>query len=152
MDLEQQLAEAEKGQRKPYINELAINVQQALPNAKVMVDTVNIYLYLYGKQATDLKQWLYSFLETLPEINHPIERVVFVLYFNDSMENVVTINPSENDVRALENAIERKLHFSGNADSSWFEPLPLDHPYYSNSKHFVPRKFKWVEGKQVFED
>jgi hypothetical protein len=152
MDLEYKLVEAEKRQRKPYINELAINVQQALPDAKVLVDTLNIYLYLYGEQSTDLRNWLYSFLETLPEINHPIERVSFVLYVNDSMENVVLINPSENDVRALENAVERGLHFSGAADSSWFEPLPLDHPYYSNSKHFVPRKFKWVEGKQVFED
>lgn len=152
MDLSDKIEEAEKHQRKPYINELAINVQQALQDAKVMVDTINIYLYLYGQQSTDLRKWLYSFLETLPDINHPLERVSFVIYVDDSMKEVVLINPSENDVRALEHAVERGLHFSGAADSSWFETLPLNHPYYSNSKHFVPRKFKWVEGKQVFED
>ena len=152
MELSDKLDEAAARARKPYINELAWNVKQALPEAKVLVDSVNIYLYLYGEQPTDLRNWLYSFLETLPEINHPIERVSFIMYVNDSMEQTVLINPSENDVRAIELAVERQLHFSGGADSSWFEPLPLKHPYYSNNKHFVPKKFKWVDGKQVFED
>lgn len=152
MESSDKLEEAAKRQGKPYINELAWNVQQALPGAKVLVDTVNIYLYLYGEQHTDLKNWLYDLLETLPEISHPLERVTFVLYQNDSLDKVVLINPSENDVRAIDNAIERQLHFSGFPDPSWYEPLPLDHPYYSNNKHFVPRKFKWIEGKQVFDD
>ena len=152
MDLSQKLEEAAQKAKKPYINELAWNVKQALPDAKVMVDTLNIYLYLYGDQPTDLRSWLFSFLETLPEINHPIERVSFVIYVDDSMEQVLLINPSENDTRAVELAVERKLHFSGGPDSSWFEPLPLEHPYYSNNKHFVPKKFKWVDGKQVFDD
>ena len=152
MELSDKLAEAAARARKPYLNELAWNIKQALPDVKVLADRFSIYLYLSGEQQPDLKQWLYSILETLPEINHPIERVVFVLYFNDSIEDIVTINPSENDVRALEYAIERQLHFSGGGDTSWFEPLPLDHPYYSNNKYFVPRKFTWVKGKQVFED
>ncbi|RZJ77168.1 MAG: hypothetical protein EOO20_29130 [Chryseobacterium sp.] len=130
MELSDKLVEAVARARKPYINELAWNVKQALPDAKVLVDTGNIYLYLYGEKQADLKAWLYIFLETLPEINHPIERVSFVMYENYSLEKVVIINPSENDVRALEHAVERGLNFSGVADSSWFEPLPLDHPYY----------------------
>jgi len=152
MELSDKLEEAAARARKPYLNELAWNIKQALPDAKVLVDRFSIYLYLYGDQQPDLKQWLYSFLNTLPDINHPIERVVFVLYFNDSLETIVTINPSENDVRALEYATDNKLKFSRPADTSWFESLPLDHPYYSNNKYFVPRKFTWVKGKQVFED
>lgn len=153
MELSDRLEEAvNKNSYKPYTNQLAFNVMKALPDAKVLIDSVNVYLYLYGEQQADLKQWLYSFLETLPEINHPLERVSFVIYVNDSMEKVVLINPSENDVRALEHAVERQLNFSGKADESWSDPLPLNHPYYSNNKHFVARKFKWVEGKQVFDD
>ncbi|MDQ1139396.1 hypothetical protein [Pedobacter agri] len=126
--------EPQKPIYKPYTNQLAYNVMKALPGAKVLVDSVNIYLYLYGQVKPDLKEWLYSFLETLPEINHPLERVSFALYENDSLEKVVLINPSENDVNSLQDAVDRGLHFSGGADLSWFEPMPLDHPYYSKGK------------------
>jgi hypothetical protein len=115
---------------RPYSNELAYNIQQALPDAKVKIDRQNIYLYLYGDEQPNLKQSLYALLHILPEIDHPLERISFVLYWNDSMEDIVLINPSENDARALEFAIERCLQFSGEADSSWFKPMPLDHPYY----------------------
>jgi len=115
---------------RPYSNELAYNIHQALPDAKVKIDRQNIYLYLYGDEKPNLKQSLYALLHTLPEIDHPLERVSFVLYWNDSIEDVVLINPSENDVNALDNAIKRGLQFSGEADSSWFKPMPLDHPYY----------------------
>lgn len=136
MDLVNKLEEAAQGQRKPYINELARNINQALPDAKVLVDNINIYLYLYGEQQSDLKKWLYSFLETLPEINYPIERVCFVIYLDDKMEQAVVINPSENDVRALDNAIHNQLAFSKPADSTWFDPMPLDHPWYQDKDYF----------------
>jgi len=152
MQLSDKLQEAVEGNKKPYIAELAYNISQALPDATIKYDLVNIYTYLYGEQQSDLKQWLYGVLETLPDINHPIERVSFVIYVDDKIEKVVVINPTENDVRAIEYAIETGLKFSKPTTPYSDEPLPLDHPYYSDKKHFVPKKFKWVDGKQVYEN
>lgn len=120
----------------PYTNELAHNLQKVLPDAKVLVGGGYINLYLYGEHAADLKGWLFGILETLPEIDHPIERVNFVVYVNDGMELITLINPSEFDVRALDHAIKSELQFSQPKRPHSNEPLPLDHPYYSDKNHF----------------
>jgi len=120
---------------RPYTNELAANLQQALPNARVLVGGDYINLYLYGKQDPQIKSWLFGILGALPEINHPIERVNFVVSIDDSIELITLINPSEFDIRALDYAIESKLQFSQQKRPYSNDPLRLDHPYYKDKKH-----------------
>jgi len=149
MELSEKLQEAVKRSEKPYIKELSFNLQQALPDATIKFDRINIHLYLNEHQQPNLKQWLYGVLETLPEINHPLERVGFVIYVDDKIEEITLINPTENDVRALEYAVDSKLKFSQPSAPYSDEPLPLDHPYYSDNKYFAPKPFRWINGKKV---
>lgn len=120
---------------RPYTNALACNLQHALPDAKVLVGGGYLNLYLYGEQEPDLKDWLFGILDALPEINHPIERVNFVVSVDDSIELITLVNPSEFDIRALDYAIESKLQFSQQKRPYSNDPLRLDHPYYKDKKH-----------------
>lgn len=131
MAISDKLNEAVKN-RRPYINQLAWNLQLVLLEAKITLGGGYIYVDLFGPQDPDLKKWLFEILETLPEIEYPIERVNFVVRVDNAIELVTLINPSENDVRALDNAIGNELNFSKESDGSWNTSLPLDHPYYSD--------------------
>jgi len=142
MNLSEKLADAVKRQNKPYLKELAKNLQHALPNAKVSYGGGFIRLYLYGEQEPDLKKWLFSVLDSLPEIPHPIERVSFDVKVDDKIELVTLINPTEFDVRSVEYAIESKLHFNQSSRPYSDEPLLLNHSYYSDNKCVVPKKFQ----------
>ena len=120
--------------RHLYSKQLALNLQLALPNDKVEYYSGRIYLHLLEVVADekDRKQWLYRVLEKLPEIVHPIERIQFVIYQADSMDLITIINPSKFDVMAVHDAIESGLSFSSPPAAAWeLEPLPLDHPYYT---------------------
>ena len=94
--------------RNPYGLSLASNINKALPDLKAAYFGGKISLYLpstsIGEKAS-LKGWLYTLLDTLPEIEHPLERIHFIIYVDDAIENVILINPSELDVQALDRAI-----------------------------------------------
>jgi len=122
---------------RPYLIQLALNIIEAYPELGVTVGNGHIYIRKKGYEQ-HLKEWLFSMLSDLPEIDHPIETVRFAVYVDDSLELVTLINPSEFDVRALDVAIEAELSFSKPAELSdpVHQPLPLNHFYYSNNKFF----------------
>src|SRR4051812_38576527 len=89
-----------------YGQQLAENLREALPEARTIYDAGNIFLYLprpIGEKAS-VKGWLYMMLDTLPEIEHPIERIQFVVYEGSALNLVTVINPSKFDIFALHDA------------------------------------------------
>lgn len=120
-----------------YSKQLAINIRQAHPELNVSRGHQHIYIGKSGNEP-DLKQWLYSLLEKLPEIDHPRETIHFIIAENDSIELMTVINPSEFTIRAEEYAIESGLNFSQPPGKSGYstDPLPLDHPWYSDKDYF----------------
>ncbi|RZK25351.1 MAG: hypothetical protein EOO43_05730 [Flavobacterium sp.] len=117
-----------------YGKQLAANIQAALAATKAVYSGGRIYLYLktgIGDKA-DMKGWLFTLLDGLPEIEHPIERIQFVIYQAGSMDSIITINPTKFDVLAIYDAKDSGLNFSSPPPAAWeLEPLPLDHPYYT---------------------
>lgn len=130
MDLEQQK------HNRPYANTLAYNIDQAVPESRVTIHR-NYIMIVLPENVGDHKQWLYSLLESLQEINYPIETVRFVIRANGELQYPqITINPSESDVRGLDYAIESGLQFSKQSSPYSTGPLPLDHPWYTDKDYF----------------
>ena len=122
----------------PYGVKLAENISNALPKAKCVYGGGNIYLYLpdsAGYKASS-KGWLYTFLDTLPEIDAPLERLQVIIYVNEAIACVTIINPSEFDAMAMDKAKIDGLSFSSDAPQGWNVPMPLDHPWYSDKDYF----------------
>ena len=97
-----------------YGKQLAANIQAALAETKAVYSGGRIYLYLkagIGDKA-DMKGWLFTLLDGLPEIEHPLERIQFVVYQAGSMDSIITINPSKFDILAVYDAIDSGLNFS----------------------------------------
>jgi len=114
--------------------QLAENIQASVPGSEAFSFSARIDLHLETSvgQKAELKNWLYRLLESLPEIEHPIERVQFVIYQSGSMDFVTVINQSKFDILAVYDAIECRLNFSSPPPAAWeLEPLPLNHPYYT---------------------
>jgi len=128
MGLEENREEWEE-KRNPYTKQLLANLQERYPDADIQLNAGTIFLNKAGDPEKDIKQWLYNILESLPEIPHQIERVQFVIYENGEMRVPIIINPAEEDAYAIQNAIDRKLHFSGG--SSYLKALPLNNEYYN---------------------
>lgn len=142
--------------RSFYGQQLANNIQEALPQAKIEYFGGNVYLYLsqaIGEKAS-LKGWLYTLLESLPEIDQPLERIQFVVYENNALKLISVINPSKFEVTALDKAIGRGLDFSAPPPAAWeLEPLPLNHPYYTEEGWLKNQQTKSKKDKQVtFDD
>lgn len=141
---------------RPYLAQLALNIMEAHKELSVSVGNGHIYIRKQGAEP-DLKKWLFSMLEELPEINHPIETVHFAVYVDDALKLVTLINPSEFDARAADLAKEQGLRFS---QPSAFgapvnQPLPLDHPYQTDRNYFR-KKYKGtkylIDGKLITRD
>jgi len=141
MDEWQQKLEAMRKPYKPYTYQLAKNINAAFPALKVVVRPPYITLKLTGDKPEDLKTWLYNILELLPEIDHPLDTVKFIIKVNDTTESFITINPSEATIMALPYAIESKLKFSQSSIPYDETPLPLDHPYFNDNQYFL-RKYR----------
>lgn len=121
-----------------YTRQLAKNLQQVLPEAKLTLSGQYIIIKNIVTAEPNLKTWFDSVLGTLPEIAYPIETVHFFVYGNNDKTITRTINPSEFDIRALEYAIESGLKFSQPTPPPYStEPLPLDHPFYSDRDYFA---------------
>lgn len=137
MDLEPQ-----KQIYRPYANQLAFNVKQALPQAIVTISMNYIHIDL-EYILTDHKAWLFELLPTLPDINHPIETIYFIIRSKRQMYPTITINPSEFDLMSLQYAIDSGLQFSSPGNSHPFstDPIPLDHPYYNGDKLYFHKKY-----------
>lgn len=137
-----------------YGKQLAENIKNALPTAKAEYSLGRVYLYLpssVGEKAS-LKGWLYTLLDILPEIEHPLERILFVVYQEGSLDLITLINPSKFDVTALNYSIERGLNFDAPRPAAWeLEPLPLDHPYYKE-KDWLKKQPKRHTKQVTFED
>lgn len=137
----------------PYGVTLAQNINKALPKAKCVYGSGNIYLYLpdsLGYKASS-KGWFYALLDTLPEIDAPLQRLQVIIYVNEAIECVTVINPSEFDVTALDEAKEGGLKFSSDAPAGWNVPMPLNHPWYSDKDYFK-KKPKNKKGPITFND
>lgn len=122
----------------PYGLTLAKNIQHVFPTIRAIYGFGNIYLHLnedIGHKA-DLKGWLYTMLDTLPEIEYPLERIEFIIYVNGSIKLFKVINPSEFDAMAIDKAIIDGLNFSSPPESGWNKPMPLDHPWYTDKDYF----------------
>ena len=122
----------------PYGVTLAENIIKALPKAKCIYSNGNICLHLpdsVGYKASS-KGWLYTLLDTLPEIDAPLERLQVIIYVNEAIECVTIINPSEFDAMAMDKAKIDGLSFSSDAPAGWNVPMPLDHPWYSDNDYF----------------
>jgi len=120
-----------------YTRQLAKNLQNALPDAKITISGQYIILKKYGSTEPDLKVWFDDLLSTLPDINYPIETVRFFIHENDDTTITRIINPSEFDIRAEEYAIKSGLKFSQPTPPPYStEPLPLDHPFYADGDYF----------------
>jgi len=136
-----------------YTNELSENLLKVLRDCSILVSRNRIYIYKVGDTSPDLKKWLYDILESLPDILHPLETVEFVVYENGEMNLITKINPSEFDVRAVEYAIAsdfRGQHPETNYTKEEYsrEPLPLDHPWYSDKEYF--NKLPKTKQEQLF--
>ncbi|RZJ79133.1 MAG: hypothetical protein EOO20_27160 [Chryseobacterium sp.] len=127
---------------RPYANQLAHNVRKALPQAIITISRNYIYIDL-DYVLTDYKKFLYDLLATLPDISYPIETVYFIIRTKGQMHPSVIINPSEFDIMALQYAIDSELKFSSPGNSHPFstEPIPLDHPYYTEDKLYFHKKY-----------
>ena len=145
MELNESLEIANR-HHKPYIDQLLLNLQAALPDAKINFENRYMNIFLYGEQSKDLKDWLHETLASLPEINHPIQRVSFIIRVDDMIELATVINPSEFDVMALTFAADSGLNFSSPANSHPFgiEAIPLDHPHYTENKRYFHEKYERV--------
>ena len=130
MEMEQQVTYG----ANPYGSTLADNIASAT-GFEATYANGNIFIYRVGDVQADTKQWLYRTLESLPEIDYPIQRLQIIIYQDGALKKVVVINPAIEDVNALENAIEQKLKFSQPAGK--LEALPLDHPYYSDKNKCI---------------
>jgi len=123
----------------PYGVTLAENINNAFPQCKCVYGGGNIYLYLpdsLGYKANS-KGWLYTMLEGLPEIDAPLQRLQVIVYIDEAIQCVTIINPSKFDVTAMDEAKEAGLKFSSPPPSkAQLEPLPLDHPWYSDKDYF----------------
>lgn len=149
MELNESLENANR-RNKPYTDQLLLNLQASLPDAKINFENRYMNVFLYGEQPKDLKNWLYELLETLPEINHPIQRVSFLLRVDDKIELATVINPSEFDVMALTFAVDSELKFGSPAYSHPFgiEAIPLDHPYYTENKRYFHEKYERLKKRK----
>lgn len=149
MELNESL-EIANSHNKPYIDQLLLNLKAALPDAKINFENRYMNVFLYGEQSKDLKNWLYEILASLPEINHPIQRVSFMVRVDDMIELASVINPSEFDVMALKFAVDSGLNFSSPANSHPFgtEAIPLDHPYYTENKRYFHEKYERVKKRK----
>ncbi|WP_231489931.1 hypothetical protein [Pedobacter sp. Leaf170] len=118
---------------------LADNINKAFPQVNCIYGGGNLHLYLpdspgYSERSKGL---LYTMLDGLPEIDAPLQRLQVIVYVNESIQCVTIINPSKFDVTALDNAKENGLSFSQPPPSlEQLEPLPLDHPYYTDKDYF----------------
>ena len=127
-----------KNGANPYGVTLAENISKALPKAKCIYSSGNICLHLPdspGYKASS-KGWFHTLLDTLPEIDAPLERLQAIIYVNEAIECVTIINPSEFDAMAMDKAIIDGLSFSSDAPQGWNVPMPLDHPWYSDKSYF----------------
>jgi len=138
----------------PYGVTLAENINKALPKAKCVYGGGNIYLYLPDSAGYNVssKGWLHTMLEGLPEIDAPLQRLQIVVYVNEAIKCVTIINPSKFDVIAMYEAKEAGLKFSSPPPASWeLEPLPLDHPYYTQ-KGWLDKQLKKKKENQKIKD
>lgn len=121
-----------------YTRQLAKNLKEALPLAEINLSGQYIIIKKVDPIEPDLKEWFDSFLVSLPEIDYPIETVRFFVHAENGRTITRVINPSEFDLKAVEYAIESGLKFSQPEIPAHLssEPLPLDHPVYSNPNYF----------------
>lgn len=78
-----------------YGQQLAENIKNQIPTATVQYSLGKIFLYLestIGEKAS-LKGWLHMLLESLPDIQYPLERIEFAVYEEGSMKLMTIINP-----------------------------------------------------------
>jgi len=119
-----------------YKHQLALNITDALPTASIYFTGNYLTIDIPELLSQDFKAWLYGLLESLPEIDAPLETVHFIVKIDGSTELITLINPSEFDVTAEHNAIDAGLSFSKPGNGIDKTPLPLDHPWYSDRDYF----------------
>lgn len=103
-----------------------------LPNAHFSIIGQYVHIDVIKTDSSSLKQWLWDLQKKLPKIEYPIETVRFIIDGN----YITMINPSEFDVRALDYAVESKLKYTQHSAPYSREPLPLDHPWYTDKDYF----------------
>ncbi|WP_165825471.1 hypothetical protein [Pedobacter yonginense] len=134
-----------------YAFKLGSNIKTAIPECKVQLWFYNqIDIFRNGSFSTqrsseqknrENKIWVYALLESLPDIDLQIERVVIVVYENNEERSQIIINPTEFDVTAFDWAIANPLNEPRRRPGNDI-PLPLNHPYYSNPNYFRSKAFK----------
>jgi hypothetical protein len=72
-----------------YKHQLAVNISDALPDASVYFTGNYLTIDIPESTSNDLKAWLYDLLESLPEIDAPLETVHFIVKLNGSTVNYV---------------------------------------------------------------